>query len=69
MKTINGALVGMVAICAGCNIMPSWAAFVTGVIASLFYISISVLFVKLKIDDPLEAVAGKCLTNKLNIYK
>ena len=37
-SAINGGLAGMVAACAGCNNMPQWAAFITGLIAGFnFY--------------------------------
>lgn len=38
--------------------MASWGAFVTGVIAALLYYAVSALMVALKVDDPLDAVAG-----------
>ena len=31
--SVNGGLTGMVAICAGCNVVEPWAAFVIGIIA------------------------------------
>lgn len=55
--TINGGLTGMVALCAGCNVVHPYAAFVIGVIAGIAYVAWSTLVVKLKIDDPLDAVA------------
>ncbi|XP_071831220.1 putative ammonium transporter 1 isoform X2 [Apostichopus japonicus] len=57
LTTINGGLTGMVAICAGCNVVYAWGAFVTGVLAGAVYIGVSALVLKLKIDDPLDAVA------------
>ena len=59
LTTINGALVGMVSICAGCNTLKPWAAFLTGVLSSVFYFAISIGLVSRQIDDPLEAVAGR----------
>ncbi|KAJ8305891.1 hypothetical protein KUTeg_016436 [Tegillarca granosa] len=57
LATINGALTGMVAACAGCNSMHPWGAAVLGIIASIVYTFYSWLMAKLKIDDPLDAVA------------
>lgn len=51
-----------VSICAGANVMATWGAFATGVIASLVYYSISAVVEKLRIDDPLDAVAGQLTT-------
>ena len=47
-----------VAICAGCNTVYPWAAFVIGLVAGLVFMLWSFLIEKLKIDDPLDAVAG-----------
>lgn len=57
LVTINGALTGMVAICAGCNVYEPYAACVVGLIAAIVFRTYSVLMVKLGIDDPLDAVA------------
>ncbi|KAJ8023646.1 Ammonium transporter 1 member 2 [Holothuria leucospilota] len=57
LTSINGGLTGMVAICAGCNSVYAWGAFVTGLVAGIVYIVVSALMVKLRIDDPLDAVA------------
>ncbi len=46
------------AICAGCNTVYPWAAFVIGLVAGLVFMLWSFLIEKLKIDDPLDAVAG-----------
>ena len=48
-----------VAICAGCNTVFPWAAFVIGSFGGVVYMTWSYLIVKMKIDDPLDAVAGK----------
>ena len=56
-KFINGCLAGMVSVCAGCNGMHPWWAAVTASIAGIIYLIISDLMVKLRIDDPLDAVA------------
>ncbi|KAK3101388.1 hypothetical protein FSP39_003194 [Pinctada imbricata] len=57
LATINGALTGMVAACAGCNAMAPWGACILGIISSIVYTSVSYLLKKLRIDDPLDAVA------------
>ena len=47
----------MVSICAGCNSYYPWVAAMIASVAGIIYIAISLLMVKLKIDDPLDAVA------------
>jgi len=56
LLTMNGSLTGTVALCAGCNIYPTWAAFVVGAIAGPLFLLSNWLLVKLKIDDPLDAI-------------
>ncbi|XP_015755297.1 PREDICTED: putative ammonium transporter 1 [Acropora digitifera] len=56
--TINGGLTGMVALCAGCNTIHPYAAFIVGIIAGMTYVSWSNVVLFFKIDDPLDAVAG-----------
>ena len=46
------------AICAGCNTVYPWAGFVIGLVAGLVFMLWSFFIEKLKIDDPLDAVAG-----------
>ncbi|CAH1780971.1 unnamed protein product [Owenia fusiformis] len=57
LVTINGALTGMVAICSGCNSVYPWGAAIIGVISAFTFLAWSYLVAKLKIDDPLDAVA------------
>ena len=57
VKSINGALAGMVSLCAGCNIFEPWISLVVASIASMVYALISGLMSALRIDDPLDAVA------------
>ncbi|XP_062592526.1 putative ammonium transporter 1 isoform X1 [Saccostrea cucullata] len=57
LVTINGALTGMVAICAGCNVYEPYAACVIGLLSAIVYRTYSVLMVKIGVDDPLDAVA------------
>src|SRR4051812_8099802 len=47
----------MVAGCAGSNVMHPWACLITGTGASLIYLALSNLCVRLRIDDPLDAFA------------
>ena len=55
--TINGSLAGLVAITAGCNYVAPWAAIVIGLIAGILVILATGWVDKLKIDDPVGAVA------------
>lgn len=57
MKTLNGSLAGMVAICSGCAYVAPWGAFCIGLIAGLVYNLWSFSISKLGIDDPLDAVS------------
>ncbi len=54
---INGMLTGMVAICAGCDVLNTWGAAVTGVIAGITFVAYSHLVFKVGVDDPLDAFA------------
>ncbi|MFI1744012.1 ammonium transporter [Thalassobellus sediminis] len=55
--TINGVLAGLVAVTAGCNIVDSGAAIIIGLIAGVL-VDVAVLFIdKIKIDDPVGAIA------------
>jgi len=56
VETVNGALSGMVAICAGAIIVEPWAAMVIGLLAACFYVLFSTLIVRLQIDDPLDSI-------------
>ncbi|KAK6973707.1 ammonium transporter Amt1, partial [Biomphalaria glabrata] len=57
LNTLNGALAGMVAICAGCDTYRPWGAIIVGTIAAVSFNITSYLMIKLKIDDPVDAVA------------
>ena len=55
-----------VSVCGGCSHYYPWAAVIVAFFAGLLYVSISIVLVKLKIDDPLDAVAvhagsGNCI--------
>ena len=52
-----------VALCAGCNAIHPYAAFIIGIIAGMAYVAWSTAVLFFKIDDPLDAVAGSKTTN------
>ncbi|WP_298475450.1 ammonium transporter [uncultured Maribacter sp.] len=55
--TINGVLAGLVAITAGCNIVEPGSAIIIGFIAGIL-VDVAVLYIdKVKIDDPVGAIA------------
>ncbi len=55
--TINGVLAGLVAITAGCNVVDTNSAIIIGLIAGVL-VDVAVLYIdKLKIDDPVGAIA------------
>lgn len=54
---INGVLAGLVAITAGCNVVSANFAIVIGIFAGFFVDIVVVLIDKLKIDDPVGAIA------------
>ncbi|PQJ72922.1 ammonium transporter [Polaribacter butkevichii] len=55
--TMNGVLAGLVAITAGCNVVDTNAAIIIGLIAGVL-VDVAVLYIdKLKIDDPVGAIA------------
>ena len=55
----------MVSVCAGCNDYNPWTAILIGAIAAAAFIALHYLMLKLKIDDPLDAVAGTMITNRI----
>ncbi|XP_042235441.1 putative ammonium transporter 1 isoform X2 [Homarus americanus] len=57
LMALNGALTGMVSICAGCNVVWPWGAVVIGSIAGMIFLGIHILLPMVKVDDPLDAVA------------
>lgn len=55
--TINGVLAGLVAVTAGCNVVDSGSAIIIGLIAGVL-VDVAVLYIdKIKIDDPVGAIA------------
>ncbi|WP_298533360.1 ammonium transporter [uncultured Algibacter sp.] len=55
--TINGVLAGLVAVTAGCNVFNPTSAIIIGVIAGIL-VDIAVIYIdKIKIDDPVGAIA------------
>lgn len=55
--TINGVLAGLVAITAGCNVVDTNSAIIIGLFAGVL-VDVAVLYIdKLKIDDPVGAIA------------
>jgi len=57
LMTLNGALAGMVSMCAGCNVYEPWAAIIVGVGAGFAFIGVHFAMLKFQLDDPLDAVA------------
>ena len=57
LQCINGTLTGMVAICAGCNVVEPWGALVTGTVAGMTFVAWSEGIFYAGVDDPLDAVA------------
>jgi ammonium transporter, Amt family len=54
---INGVLAGLVAITAGCNVVDSESAIIIGLIAGVLVDVAVIFFDKIKIDDPVGAIA------------
>mmetsp|Transcript_6405 Transcript_6405/g.11569 ORF Transcript_6405/g.11569 Transcript_6405/m.11569 type:complete len:509 (+) Transcript_6405:101-1627(+) len=52
---LNGALAGAVGITASCAITTPYLAIVIGILSPCVYLGLSILILKLKIDDPLDA--------------
>jgi Amt family ammonium transporter len=57
LLTMNGLLAGMVAQCSGCNTYQPWAAITIGIIGGMVFLGVHFLMLKMKLDDPLDAVA------------
>jgi ammonia channel protein AmtB len=50
----NGFLTGIAAVSGGCHTYKPWAAAVIGIIASVLYMFMCLIFKKIKFDDPME---------------
>ena len=48
---------GMVSLCAGCNLYEPWAALIVGAMGGIGFLVVHFAMLKLKLDDPLDAVA------------
>ncbi len=57
LMTLNGTLAGMVSMCGGCNEYQPWAAILVGAIGGVAFICGHKLMLRMKLDDPLDAVA------------
>ena len=59
---LNGALAGLVAITAGCDVIPAHFSALTGLLAGLIVVGSCVFFDKIRIDDPVGAISvhGVC---------
>jgi ammonium transporter, Amt family len=55
--TMNGVLAGLVAVTAGCAFVESWSAIVIGAVSGIIVIYATLLVDRLKVDDPVGAVA------------
>ncbi|PLT32772.1 ammonium transporter [Bacillus sp. V5-8f] len=55
--TINGVLAGLVSITAGCAFVSQWSAIIIGVSSGFIVVYATVLVDRLKVDDPVGAVA------------
>ena len=51
--------VSQVSLCSGCNAFHPYASFVIGIIGGMTYVAWSALMLRVRVDDPLDAVAGK----------
>ena len=59
VATMNGCLTGLVAVTSGCATVQTWAGFLIGAFAGLFYVLASRLLIRFRIDDAVDAVPGK----------
>lgn len=57
LLTLNGALAGMVAQCAGCDVYMPWSALFVGFIGGWAFMGVHLVMLKMRLDDPLDAVA------------
>ncbi len=66
-RIVNGCLTGMVSVAGGCDGYSPWMAVVIAAIAGNLYLGISKLMVKIKVDDPVDAVAVHCGSGLLGL--
>lgn len=57
VQACNGALAGMVSVCASANVLEPWAAWVIGIVGGAVFRVVSHSVHKLKIDDAVDAAA------------
>ena len=62
---MNGSLTATVAVCAGCDLFPSWAALLVGLVAGPVFIAADKLLLRLRIDDPVNAIPVNGVGGKL----
>ena len=61
---LNLLILGMVSVCAGCDAYYPWTALFLGCTAGFLHLLGSLLLVRLKIDDPLDAAPIHFLCGK-----
>ena len=66
LMTLNGALTGMVSMCAGCNVFQPWAALIVGALGGAAFIAVHELMLKLRLLVVLSII---CATYYLNIFE
>eukprot|EP01088_Endostelium_zonatum_P000340 TRINITY_DN10623_c0_g1_i1.p1 TRINITY_DN10623_c0_g1~~TRINITY_DN10623_c0_g1_i1.p1 ORF type:complete len:636 (+),score=125.64 TRINITY_DN10623_c0_g1_i1:38-1945(+) len=54
---LNGILAGLVGVTGSCAVVDTWAAVVIGIVSGFVFKCISELFLKFRIDDPVDAAA------------
>jgi len=57
MQACNGAIAGMVSVCASANVVEPWAAWVIGLIGGCVFRAVSSAVHKFKVDDAVDAAA------------
>ena len=61
LMTLNGALTGMVSMCAGCNVFQPWAALIVGALGGAAFIVVHELMLKLRFSCPFNYMYGSDL--------
>jgi hypothetical protein len=57
MQACNGAIAGMVSVCAAANVIEPWAAWVIGIVGGCVFRGVSHLVHRMKVDDAVDAAA------------